>query len=73
MDFSLPESVDGIRTAVRELCARFPGEYWRGLEPDRYPDEFVAAARPFLRAALPNLRGADVPTATNRPADGSTS
>ena len=28
---------------MRELCAGFPGEYWRGLEPDRYPEEFVAA------------------------------
>jgi acyl-CoA dehydrogenase len=32
-----------IRLAVRELCARFPGEYWRSLEPDRYPEEFVRA------------------------------
>ncbi len=22
-----------IRLAVRSLCSRFPGEYWRGLEP----------------------------------------
>jgi acyl-CoA dehydrogenase len=32
-----------IRTAVSELCSRFTGEYWRDLEPDGYPDEFVAA------------------------------
>src|SRR3954463_14433765 len=32
-----------IRAAVAELCSRFPGEYWRGLEPDGYPQEFVAA------------------------------
>jgi alkylation response protein AidB-like acyl-CoA dehydrogenase len=32
-----------IRAAVGELCARFPGEYWRGLEPDGYPDAFVRA------------------------------
>jgi len=32
-----------IRAAVGELCARFPGAYWRGLEPDGYPDEFVGA------------------------------
>jgi acyl-CoA dehydrogenase len=32
-----------IRAAVSELCAQFPGEYWRGLEPDGYPDELVAA------------------------------
>ena len=28
---------------MRELCAGFPGEYWRALEPDTYPEEFVAA------------------------------
>ena len=43
MDFSLPPELDEIRAAVRELCAGFPGEYWRGLEPDSYPEEFVAA------------------------------
>jgi alkylation response protein AidB-like acyl-CoA dehydrogenase len=43
MDFAVPDELNQIRTAVRELCERFPGEYWRGLEPDRYPDEFVAA------------------------------
>jgi acyl-CoA dehydrogenase len=43
MDFAAPEELNEIRAAVRELCAGFPGEYWRGLEPDRYPEEFVAA------------------------------
>ena len=43
MDFTLPEELTEIRAAVRELCARFPGEYWRELEPDRYPEEFVQA------------------------------
>jgi acyl-CoA dehydrogenase len=28
---------------VRDLCADFPDKYWRDLEPDRYPEEFVAA------------------------------
>ena len=32
-----------IRAAVAELCSKFPGEYWRGLEPDGYPGELVAA------------------------------
>jgi acyl-CoA dehydrogenase len=32
-----------IRAAVAELCSRFPGEYWRGLDPDGYPEELVAA------------------------------
>ena len=41
MDFSIPSELGEIRAAVRALCARFPGEYWRALEPDRYPDEFV--------------------------------
>ena len=43
MDFAPPPELDEIRAAVRELCDGFPGEYWRGLEPDRYPEEFVAA------------------------------
>jgi acyl-CoA dehydrogenase len=35
------EELTEIRSAVRELCARYPGEYWRGLEPNTYPTEFV--------------------------------
>jgi acyl-CoA dehydrogenase len=38
-----PEELADIRSAVRELCAEFPGPYWRALEPEGYPDEFVAA------------------------------
>jgi acyl-CoA dehydrogenase len=33
-----------IRAAVRQLCERFPGEYWRVLDRDRaYPAAFVKA------------------------------
>jgi alkylation response protein AidB-like acyl-CoA dehydrogenase len=32
-----------IRAAVAEVGSGFPGEYWRGLEPDGYAEEFVAA------------------------------
>ena len=32
---------DDLRSAIVALCADFPGEYWRSLEPDKYPDEFV--------------------------------
>ncbi|MBJ7593811.1 MAG: acyl-CoA/acyl-ACP dehydrogenase [Candidatus Dormibacteraeota bacterium] len=32
-----------IREAVRELCARFPDDYWKGLEPNSYPEDFVTA------------------------------
>jgi acyl-CoA dehydrogenase len=42
MDFSLTSDQQAIRSAVREVCARFPGEYWRRLETDgAYPKEFV--------------------------------
>ena len=43
MRLSSNSEYDDLRSAVREVCDRFPGEYWRGLEPDRYPEEFVAA------------------------------
>ena len=33
-----------IREAVRKLCTRFPGPYWRALDRERaYPTEFVKA------------------------------
>ena len=38
------ETFPDIREAVRRLCARFPGAYWRELDRDRkYPTEFVTA------------------------------
>jgi acyl-CoA dehydrogenase len=59
MDFAVPDELNEIRTAVRELCGDFPGEYWRGLEPDRYPEEFVAAltANGWLAALIPEEYG----------------
>lgn len=59
MDFSLPDELTEIRAAVRELCARFPGEYWRSLEPDRYPEEFVTALTEhgWLAALIPEEYG----------------
>ncbi len=59
MDFSIPEELNEIRLAVRELCAGFPGEYWRALEPDRYPDEFVTALTEngWLAALIPEEFG----------------
>ena len=39
-----PDDLTQIREAVRALCARFPGEYWRKLDRERaYPSEFVTA------------------------------
>ena len=59
MDFTIPDELTEIRTAVRELCERFPGEYWRALEPDRYPEEFVAALTEngWLAALVPEEYG----------------
>jgi acyl-CoA dehydrogenase len=59
VDFAPAEELAGIRTAVRELCSRFPGEYWRGLEPDTYPEEFVRALTEngWLAALVPEEYG----------------
>jgi len=59
MDFSVPDELNEIRAAVRELCAQFPGEYWRALEPDRYPEEFVVALTKngWLAALIPEEHG----------------
>jgi alkylation response protein AidB-like acyl-CoA dehydrogenase len=38
------ETFPEIREAVRRLCSRFPGAYWRALDRERlYPTEFVSA------------------------------
>jgi alkylation response protein AidB-like acyl-CoA dehydrogenase len=59
VDFALPPELAEIRAAVRALCERFPGEYWRALEPDRYPDEFVEALTRdgWLAALIPEEFG----------------
>jgi acyl-CoA dehydrogenase len=49
-----------IREGVRALCAKFPGEYWRGLDRERtYPTEFVAALTEagYLAALIPEEYG----------------
>jgi alkylation response protein AidB-like acyl-CoA dehydrogenase len=39
-----PETYPEIREAVAKLCARFPGDYWRGLDREMaYPTAFVEA------------------------------
>jgi acyl-CoA dehydrogenase len=59
MDFAVPSEIAEIRTAIRELCSGFPGEYWRALEPDRYPEEFVTALTEhgWLAALIPEEYG----------------
>src|SRR6185295_8765613 len=54
------EEIAGIRAAVRALCEKFPGEYWRALDRERgYPSEFVAALTEagFLAALIPEEFG----------------
>ena len=49
-----------IRIAVRKLCQRFPGEYWRRLDREAaYPSEFVAALTKsgFLATLIPEEYG----------------
>jgi len=59
MDFSIPDEIRDVRAAVRALCDRFGSEYWRGLEPDTYPEEFVAALTEagWLAALIPEEYG----------------
>ena len=54
------ETFPEIREAVRRLCARFPGPYWRALDRERaYPTEFVAALTEagFLSVLIPEEFG----------------
>jgi acyl-CoA dehydrogenase len=59
MDFSPPGHLREIRAAVRQLCDDFPGAYWRSLEPDKYPEEFVRALTDhgWLAALIPEEYG----------------
>jgi acyl-CoA dehydrogenase len=53
--FSAPNEFDDIRTEVRRLCDKYGNEYWRSLEPDRYPTEFVTelTTQGWLSALIP--------------------
>ena len=45
-----------LRTRIRELCAKYPDEYWRKVDRERaYPEEFVAALTDagYLAALIP--------------------
>lgn len=54
------ETIGQIVDAVRTLCARFPGEYWRTADRERaYPTEFVQAMTEsgFLGVLIPEAYG----------------
>jgi acyl-CoA dehydrogenase len=49
-----------LRAAVRDLCGRYPGEYWRKVDEARgYPEEFVRALTEagWLAALIPEEYG----------------
>ena len=51
---------EDLRRGVREVCARFPNEYWRELDAARrYPEEFVGALGEagYLAALIPEEYG----------------
>ena len=54
------KAYEEIRAAVRDLCGRFPGAYWRELDRSRsYPGAFVATLTEagFLAALIPDEIG----------------
>jgi acyl-CoA dehydrogenase len=59
MDFGIDEEFESIRIEVRRLCDKYGNEYWRGLEPDKYPTEFVTelTKQGWLGALIPEEYG----------------
>jgi acyl-CoA dehydrogenase len=59
MDFGVAEEFQSIQTEVRRLCDKYGNEYWRGLEPDKYPTEFVTelTKQGWLGALIPEEYG----------------
>src|SRR5215468_8291786 len=57
---ALGEDYSELRDAVRRICKKFPGEYWRDLDNrSGYPGEFVGALTEagFLGALIPETYG----------------
>jgi acyl-CoA dehydrogenase len=60
MERGAPESLDLLRESIRELCKRFPEEYWRELDRQRaYPEEFirVLTEQGYLSILIPEEYG----------------
>jgi acyl-CoA dehydrogenase len=56
----LMEAHEDLRRGVRDVCARFPNDYWRDLDAGRrYPEEFVRAMTEagYLGALIPGEYG----------------
>lgn len=59
-DETLDEEIRAIREGVSDLCAQFPGSYWRAKDEAReYPAEFVQALTQagYLAALIPEQYG----------------
>ena len=57
---------DVLRAAISAVCADYQGEYWRSLEPDKYPDKFVETLTKngWLSVLIPKEYGGDGATLT---------
>ncbi|MCH8075082.1 MAG: acyl-CoA/acyl-ACP dehydrogenase [SAR324 cluster bacterium] len=59
-EFGVSDDQKALCQSVRDLCARFPETYWRGLEKtSAYPTEFIKALTEggFLAAMIPEEYG----------------
>jgi acyl-CoA dehydrogenase len=65
VSLALGEDYSDLRDAVRRICQKYPGEYWRGLEDrSEYPTALVAdlTAGGYLAALIPpEYGGAGLP------------
>ena len=53
MNFELTPEQDAIRTAVTQLCTRFPESYWRARDDDGvFPEDFYRAMGEAVDLAL---------------------
>src|SRR6185312_4795373 len=60
VSFELGEDYPELREAVRKICAKYPGEYWRDLEErSAYPTEMVRDLTEggYLAALIPEEYG----------------
>ncbi|MBI3964202.1 MAG: acyl-CoA dehydrogenase family protein, partial [Chloroflexi bacterium] len=60
MDFNLTEQQEDIRRHVRDLCKKYPAEYWRDLDRKKaYPEAFVRELTEagWLAALIPEEYG----------------
>ncbi len=59
VDFGVDAEFADLQAEVRRLCDKFGNQYWRELEPDRYPSEFVDALtkQGYLGALIPEEFG----------------